>query len=173
MYKFPEWQPFRPKWNPDWIGGVIAMADVHHVEPPVDEKDSVGSLVTEIKKELVEFVRTRLLLLVSELREKVGTSKKAVAFAATALIFGGVGFLLLTLAAVGLVAVAFWGSPFAFFWGFLIIGIFYVLLAGIGGIAAYSVCRNLVPRKTIKVLHDDKDWVQSNVEAVVRRESIS
>lgn len=139
------------------------MAHANHAESTVEDKNNLASLVAEIKNELVEFAQTRVLLLVSELREKLGTSKKAAAFAGTALIFGGLGFLLLTLAAVGLVAVAFWGSPFAFFWGFLIIGIFYAMLAGIAGIAAYYALRGLPPSKTIKVLHDDKDWLQSKL----------
>lgn len=140
------------------------MADVHHAEPGVeDKKSSFGSSVTDIGKELAEFVQTRKRLLVSELRQKLAKSKKGAAFTGIALIFGGVGFLLLTLAAVGLVAVAFWGSPFAFFWGFLIIGVFYVLLASIAAIVAYYALRGLLPDKTIKVLHDDKTWLQSEL----------
>jgi uncharacterized membrane protein YqjE len=141
------------------------MLNAHHAKPGrvEDEKHSLASLLTEIKTEVVEFVQTRIQLLISELREKLGNSKKGAVFAAFALIFGSVSFLLLTLAAVGLVAVAFWGSPFAFFWGFLIIGTFYILLAGIAGIAAYYMLRDLLPNKTIKVLHDDKVWLQSGL----------
>lgn len=141
------------------------MADAHHDAPKSSEegKHNFASSVADIKNELIEFVHTRVLLFVSELREKLGDSKKGSALAAIALMFGSVGFLLLTLAAVGLVAVAFWGSPFAFFWGFLIIGIFYALIAGMAAIAAYYALRGLLPDKTIKVLHDDKTWLQSNL----------
>lgn len=141
------------------------MADAQHAERKSmkDGKQSLGSSVTEIKNELVEFVRTRKQLLVTEVREQLGSSKKGAAFAGTALIFGSVGFLLLTLAAVGLVTVAFWGSPFAFFWGFLIIGVFYVILAAIAAIAAYFALHSLLPSKTMKVLHDDKAWLQSQL----------
>jgi uncharacterized membrane protein YqjE len=141
------------------------MADAHHADHSNVEggKHSFSSSVTELKNELLEFVRTRLRLFISELRQKLGDSKKGVIFIATALIFGGIGFLLLTLAAVGLVAVAFWGSPFAFFWGFLIIGVCYILLAAIAAIAGYYMFRGLLPNKTIKVLHDDKAWLQSTL----------
>lgn len=141
------------------------MANTHDAERRNAEegKHSVASLVADIKNELVEFVQTRVLLLVSELGEKQGNSKKGAVLASIALIFGSVAFLLLTLAAVGLVSVAFWGSPFAFFWGFLIIGILYALLAGLAAIAAYYILRSLLPNKTIKVLHDDKAWLQSKL----------
>jgi len=139
------------------------MTDAHHVNPqnPTEETHSFASSATDLKDDAVKFVQTRVQLLLAELREKLGKSKKGAAFAGFALVFGSVGFLLLTLAAVGLVAVAFWGSPFAFFWGFLIIGIFYVLLAGMAAIAAYYSLHSLLPNKTIKVLQDDKTWLQT------------
>jgi uncharacterized membrane protein YqjE len=122
-----------------------------------------GLLLSELKTDLVEFVRTRVQLLLSELPDKTKRYKKTAGFAAVALICGSVAFLLFTAAAVALVAVAFWGSPFTFFWGFLIIGICYLLLGSITLIVAYYGLDNLAPQKTIKVLQDDKTWVRAEL----------
>jgi uncharacterized membrane protein len=65
------------------------------------------------------------------------------------------------------VAVAFWGSPYAWFLGFLIVGVVWAL---IGGIAAFIAVREfrsqgLAPKKTIEVLKEDKIWLQSEAES--------
>lgn len=140
------------------------MADADHAEmPTVADRHSFASLFSELKNESVDFVRTRTKLFFSELRDKAGKSRKSALVGGVALIFGSVAFLLFTLAAVGLGAIAFWGTPFAFFWGLLIIGICYALLGAINGIVAYYGLKSLAPQKTIKVLHDDKAWAQAEV----------
>lgn len=140
------------------------MADAKNPEiARANDRDSFGSLLLQLKNETIEFLRTRAQLLVSEVRDKAENSKKSAIFAGVALIFGIVAFLLLTLAAVGLVAAAFWGSPFAFFWGFLVIGICYLLLGSIIAIIAYFGFTSLAPQKTIKVLHDDQSWVRGEL----------
>lgn len=140
------------------------MADV--IDARVTDKNeryAFASLLKELKCELVEFLQTRAQLLFAEIRDKAGESRKIAALGGIALVFGSMAFLLLTLAAVALVAVAFWGSPFAFFWGLLIIGICYLLLGGIAGIAAYLGLKSVAPQKTIKVLRDDKTWVRAEI----------
>jgi uncharacterized membrane protein YqjE len=124
---------------------------------------SFASLITELKNDLGAFLETRFQLLISELHEKSGSAKRTAIFGGLALFFAGLAFLLLTVTAVALVTVAFLGSPFAFFWGFLIIGIFYLLLSGITGIVAYFALSGLAPEKTVKVLHDDKAWARAEL----------
>ncbi len=138
------------------------MAGANNTELP-NSQHTFALLLSELKNESVEFVRTRVQLFVSELRDKAGKSRKSAPFAAVALFFGGVAFLLFTLAAVGLVAIAFWGSPFAFFWGFLIIGVLYLLLGAINSIIGYYALTGLAPEKTIKVLRDDTSWVRAEL----------
>lgn len=139
------------------------MYDVRLAETGNDDERSFASLVTELKNELAECLQTRLQLLISELREKFGNAKKAAGLGGLTLLFASLAFLLLTVAAVALVTVAFWGSPFAFFWGFLILGILYLLLSGITGIVAYFALRGLTPEKTIKMLQGDKTWARAEL----------
>ena len=76
-------------------------------------------------------------------------------------------WLLLNLALVGLVAVAFWGSAYAWFFGFLIVGLFWAIVGGMLGLAAQRPLRGLAPRKTIQVLKEDKIWLQQEARSHV------
>ena len=121
--------------------------------------------MAEIKDELKEFFQTRTQMLRTELREKISTWRTGALLAAVGLVFLSTAYLLLTLALVGLIAEAFWGSPYAWFLAFLIVGLFWGLW---GGIVAYLAVREfraqgLAPKKTIEVLKEDKVWIQTEV----------
>jgi uncharacterized membrane protein YqjE len=121
---------------------------------------SLGEVISEIKKEIKEFVQTRVSMFVAEMREKVSNSKTGAIYAGVALALGWVGFIMLTVALAALVAVAFWGSPYAWFFGFLIIGVLWTMLAAMLAIAAVRQFRDLAPKRTIRVLKEDKIWLQ-------------
>ena len=127
------------------------------------EGPTLAGVVAEIKDETKEFVQTRVQMFKTELREKVATWKSGALLAAVGVLFLGTAYLLLTLALVGLVAVAFWGSPYAWFLAFLIVGVFWAIM---GGMLAFFAAREfraqgIAPKKTIEVLREDKIWLQS------------
>ena|SRR5438270_11454379 len=126
---------------------------------------SLAEVVAETRDEIKDFLQTRMQLLISELKEKAKNSKKAAILGGIAAVLGGMAFLLLTLAIVGLIAVAFWGSPYAFFFAFLIVGVFYAILAAMLAIGAARQVKSLAPQKTIEVLKEDKVWLQSEARS--------
>ena len=126
---------------------------------------SLAAVLAETRDEIKDFIQTRLQLFVSELKEKAENSKKAAILGGIAAVLGVTAFLLLTLAAVGLIAVAFWGSPYAFFWGFLIMGLFYALIGGMLAIGAARQLKGFAPKKTMEVLKEDKVWLQSEARS--------
>jgi len=128
---------------------------------------TLAEVLAETRDEIKDFIQTRIQLLVSELKEKAANSKKAAMLGGIAAVLGMTAFLLLTLAAVGLIAVAFWGSPYAFFFGFLIMGVFYAVIGGMLAIGAIRQMRGIAPNKTIEVLKEDKIWLQSEVRSQV------
>jgi uncharacterized membrane protein YbhN (UPF0104 family) len=67
---------------------------------------------------------------------------------------------MLSVALAALVAVAFWGSPYAWFFGFLIIGLLWTIMATMLAIAAVRQFRDVTPKRTIQVLKEDKIWLQ-------------
>jgi uncharacterized membrane protein YqjE len=124
---------------------------------------TLAGVVAEIKDETKEFVQTRVQMFKAELREKVATWKSGALLAGVGALLLGTAYLLLTLALVGLVAVAFWGSPYAWFLAFLIVGALWGI---IGGILAFLAVREfrrqgIAPKKTLEVLREDKMWLQS------------
>jgi len=120
----------------------------------------LGEVIGEIREEAKEFFQTRVSMFVAEMREKLSNSKNGAMYAAIALVFGAVGFLVLTLALAALVAAAFWGSAYGWFFGFLIIGLLWMVLAAMLGLAAFRQFRDLAPKRTIEVLKEDKIWLQ-------------
>ncbi|HVO63399.1 MAG TPA: phage holin family protein [Terriglobales bacterium] len=137
------------------------MPDTRHVDL---NGRSLGEVISEIKEEVKEFFQTRVSMFVAEMREKVNNSKTGAIYAGIALALGWVGFIMLSLALAALVAVAFWGSPYAWFFGFLIVGFLWTSLAAMLVLAAVRQFRDLVPKRTIQVLKEDKIWLQHEAE---------
>src|SRR5437868_15200023 len=104
------------------------------------EGPTLAGVVAEIKDETKEFVQTRVQMFKTELREKVASWKSGALLAAVGVLFLGTACLLLTLALVGLVAVAFWGSPYAWFLAFLMVGVFWAIVGGVLAFLASGVC---------------------------------
>lgn len=137
------------------------MPDTRYVET---NERSLAELISEIKEEVKEFVQTRVSMFVAEMREKVNNSKSGAVFAGIALMLGWAGFLLLSVALAALVAVAFWGSPYAWFFGFLIIGLLWTIMAAMLALAAVRQFRDVTPKRTIQVLKEDKIWLQHEAQ---------
>lgn len=125
---------------------------------------SLADVIGEIKDEVKEFMQTRVSMFVAEMREKLKNSKSGAIYAGVALALGWMGFIMLSLALAALVAVAFWGSPYAWFFGFLIIGVLWTMLAAMLGLAAVRQFRDLAPKRTIQVLKEDKIWLQHEAQ---------
>ena len=121
---------------------------------------TLGEVVSEVKEEIKDFMQTRLQMFVNEMREKMQNSKKAAVWGAAGLVLLATAYLLLNLALVGLVAVAFWGSPYAWFLAFLIVGFFWLIVGGMLAMLAIKQFQGVTPTKTIEVLKEDKVWLQ-------------
>jgi uncharacterized membrane protein YqjE len=132
-----------------------------------DHDRSLGSIVTEIRDELKEFATTRLEMLKAELQEGLATIKRVIPAAAAAMVFLATAYVLLTLAIVGLVAVAFWNNPYRWFFAFLIVAVVWAIT---GALTAWMALRRLrthglFPKKTVEVLKADKIWLQNEARS--------
>lgn len=130
---------------------------------------TVADVLADMKEELKQFVETRLALLKTELREKAHTLKIAVPLAGVAVLLLGTAYLLLTAAAVSLIAVFIPAGAYRWCLAFLAVGVLWGLL---GAAAAYFAKREfamkeMLPRKTIGVLKQDKIWVQAEMKSQV------
>lgn len=124
---------------------------------------SIADVVNEAKVEFKEFAETRIAMLQSEIREKVEQIKASAPLMVVGALLGLTAFLVLTAALICLVYVPFAGSRYAMFLACLIVGVVYAIFGG--GLLAVGYRgiskKGLVPERTIKVLKDDKNWLQN------------
>jgi len=140
-------------------------SNIHYINEPTRQTNgrSIGATVNEVKEEFKQFAETRIAMLQAEMKEKVGLIKASAPMLAIGAILGGVGFLVLTGALICLVHMAFNQSPWGWFYSFLIVGVVYVIFGGIAGFMGYQnlTKHGLKPERTIKVLKEDKAWLQN------------
>jgi uncharacterized membrane protein YqjE len=130
---------------------------------------SLASIVAEIREELKSLVNTRVEMFRSELWDAVAALKAGIPFAIGAAVMLGTAYLLLTLALVALVVVAFGANPYRWFFSLLIVGGIWLV---IGSMAAYFALRRFrehgfFPRKTVQVLKADKTWIQNEIRGSI------
>jgi uncharacterized membrane protein YqjE len=141
------------------------MNDTRSIGPTArveNHQCSLRELVREILDELKEFAATRLLVMKSELQETMASVKVAVPISLVALVFLFTGFLLLTAASVAIVAHAFAGGSYAWFFALVIIGVVWTSAGAIAAFFAYNEFRSKgrFP-KTVEVIKADRAWLQS------------
>jgi uncharacterized membrane protein YqjE len=126
---------------------------------------SLGEVLSEIRSEVIEFIDTRLQMLRTELQEAAKTIKRAAPSMVAGLVLLGTAYILLTLALVALVAVAFWNNPYHWFFAFVIVGVVWAIAGSLAMFMAVRALKlhGLAPRKTLEVLKADKVWLQYEV----------
>ena len=124
---------------------------------------SIGTVVSETKQELKEFIQTRVAILRTEFAEKLRTWKYAIPMLLGALALFLAAWIVLTFALVALLAGIFQPSPYAWLFGGLIIGVAYLLLGLAVGWFAYSELSSVgvAPQRTMEVLKQDQVWIQN------------
>ena len=131
-----------------------------------NNEKSLGTVLTEMKNELNEFLETRYQLLRSEIRDIVRTWKYCfpLLLGAFALLFAS--WIVVTFGLVALVRGWFLPGPFAWLWGALIVAGVYVIVATVIGWVALGELRKvgMVPKRTLKVLKQDQVWVESEAK---------
>jgi hypothetical protein len=127
------------------------------------EQRRLAEVLTEIKEELFSFVDTHIQMLHSEWIETRNTLKQTIPLAAIAGSLLGTACLLFTAAAVALVAQAFYGNPYAWFFALVIIGALWMAGGAIMAYFARNAFRNrgLFPRKTLAMLKADRIWIEN------------
>ena len=128
---------------------------------------SLGSIIAEIKEEVKDFVNTRVQVIRSEIQETVGAAKVALPLSFMALALFWIGLLLFTAAAVVLVASAFAGHVYAWFFATVIVGFLWICFGAIAAFFAYNAfrSRSRFPQRTVEVLKADKVWLQTEARS--------
>lgn len=126
---------------------------------------SFGSILFDTKEELKQFVETRITMLKTELRENIKMLKTAAPLAAVGVTMLVTAYVLFTLALVGLVVAFLPTNPYRWAIAFAAVAVLWSIL---GGVMAYFAkrefeTRQLMPKKTMRVLKEDSAWIQHEV----------
>ncbi len=124
---------------------------------------TLAGVMAEFKDELKEFIATRVDMARSELRDKITAWKTSLPLIAIGLVLLGTAWFVLTAALIAIIAVAFRPHPFAYFFAFVIVGVVYALSGVVCAAFAWRELseQGIVPQRTVKVLQDDKVWLQT------------
>ncbi len=128
---------------------------------------NLTDVLHDFKNEFITFAETRLQLLQQEMREKTAAIKAALPTVVIGLVFLLTAWFLITAAIVTVVATlvagAMPGSPWIYPIAFGAVAVLYLLIGGIlAAVGSKALSKQgLRPEKTIRVLQEDKLWLQS------------
>ena len=133
------------------------------------DTESLPTLVGRLGDDVMQLFDTKLSLLKVEIKEEVNTYTKAMMAIAAGGIVAAIGFALLNVAVAFGVSTLFAGSNMSqatqYALGFVITGVFYLLIGGIVILASKSrlAKQDLVPPKTVEELRKDKQWLKNEL----------
>lgn len=128
---------------------------------------SVPEVIAELKAEFQEFVSTRVAMLRAEFQENLQSLKAAAPMLAVGLLMLITGWLLLTGFLVAIIGIAFQPGPWAYVISLIIVTAGYLLIGGMLAMAGWKrmIQKGLKPERTIRVLQQDKLWIQAESKA--------
>lgn len=129
----------------------------------MNTEKSFGTVLTETKEEMKEFIETRLQLLRSEITEKIRIWKYSVPLLLLAAGLLLIGWLTLTFAIIAVLRAVFLPSPYAWVWASLIVTGLYLIAGVTVGWFAYTelMAVGVAPKRTLQVLKQDQVWMKN------------
>ena len=134
-----------------------------------DETESLPTLFTRLGDDVMALFNSQLALFKVEIKEEANAYARGAMMIGLGAVVAAIGFALLNVAvAFGvstLFAQANLSQPATYALGFVITGIFYLLLGAIIVMAIKSRLRKqqLVPNRTVEELRKDKEWLKNEL----------
>ena len=128
---------------------------------------SVPEIIADLKAELQDFVSTRVAIVRAELNENLRHIKMAAPLLAGGLAIAWTAWLVFTALLVMVIGGAFLPKPWAYPLAMLIVAVLYLILGGMMAMAGWKhfTKKSLKPERTIRVLQQDKLWIQEESRA--------
>lgn len=124
---------------------------------------SIAAVLQDFRVETIDLVATRIQMLQEEMKQKSTAFKAAIPSLVVGLVFLLTAWFALTGGIIAAVAIALagnpWAVPIAFGAVTILYGLIGLILALMGKKALSKA--SLKPEKTIRVLQDDKAWLQN------------
>ena len=134
-----------------------------------NDNDSLPNLLSRLGDDVMQLVNSQFALFKVEIKEEATTYARNVAMIGMGAVVATIGFALLNVAiALGvstLFANANFSQPASYALGFVVTGLFYVLVGGIVVLAMKNrlAKQELVPPMTVQELRKDKQWLKSEL----------
>lgn len=133
------------------------------------ENDSLPSLFTRLGDDVMQLFDTKLSLLKVEIKEEANAFARASTMIALGGVIAAIGFALVNVAVAFGVSILFananMSQPAKYALGFVITGVFYLVVGGL----VVSVMKNrlskvdVVPNRTVEELRKDKQWLKNEL----------
>jgi VIT1/CCC1 family predicted Fe2+/Mn2+ transporter len=127
---------------------------------------TVPEVLNELKEELKEFLTTRVAMLRSEMGEKLQKLKIAAPMLVIGLLLLITAWLVFTGFLVTIIAQAFLPNPWAYVLSFIIVAAIYAIVGGAAAMSGWKQLKQtgLKPERTIRVLEQDRIWIQTEAK---------
>ena len=133
------------------------------------ENDGLPSLFTRLGDDVMQLFDTKLSLLKVEIKEEANAFARAGTMIALGGVIAAIGFALVNVAVAFGVSILFanadMSQPAKYALGFVITGVFYLVVGGL----VISVMKNrlskvdVVPNRTVEELRKDKQWLKNEL----------
>jgi len=134
-----------------------------------NDNESLPNLLSRLGDDVMQLINSQLALFKVEMKEEASTYARGAAMIAVGGVVATIGFALLNVAIAFAVSTLFaranFSQPASYALGFVVTGIFYLLVGGI----VILVMKNrlgkqeLVPPMTVQELRKDKQWLKSEL----------
>ena len=131
--------------------------------------ENLPTLLTRLGDDVMQLINSQLALFKVELKEEASTYARGAAMIAVGGVVATIGFALLNVAiAFGvstLFASANFSQPASYALGFVVTGVFYLLIGGIVVLVMKSrlAKQPVMPPRTVEELRKDKQWLKSEL----------
>jgi uncharacterized membrane protein YqjE len=134
-----------------------------------NDNDSLPNLLSRLGDDVMQLINSQLALFKVEIKEEASAYARHAAFIAVGGVVAAIGFALVNVAIAFGVSTLFAGAnfsqPASYALGFVVTGLFYVLVGGIVVLAMKNrlAKQQLVPPMTAQELRKDKQWLKSEL----------
>lgn len=133
------------------------------------EIEQLPTLFSKLGDDVMQLFNSQLALFKVEVKEEANAVVRHAVVIALGAIIGSIGFALLNVAAAFAVSTLFaqanLSQPASYALGFVVTGVFYLIVGGIivAVIKARMAKQQLVPQRTVTELRKDKEWLKNEL----------
>ena len=133
------------------------------------EIEQLPTLFSKLGDDVMQLFNSQLALFKVEIKEEANAVVRHAVVIALGAIIGSIGFALLNVAAAFAVSTLFaqanLSQPASYALGFVVTGVFYLIVGGVivAVIKSRMAKQQLVPRRTVTELRKDKEWLKNEL----------